>query len=88
MAGTAKWINTLWTAGFVAPDCRQSVDSTPLVTVEKAKLATWKTELIEPGAEMLMLPSNMMYCSHSVSGCNAQTTTSTQACSDTVCQAA
>lgn len=45
MTGTAKWITTLRIAGLRASDSRQSVDNTPLVTAEKAKLAAWKTEM-------------------------------------------
>ena len=44
MTGTAKWIHTLWAAALLLPDCRQSMDNAPLVTVEKAKLAALKTQ--------------------------------------------
>ena len=70
MTGTARWSSTLWTAALVLPDCRQSVESAPLVTVAKAKLAALKIQCTGAGAEMLTLPRSMMYCSHSVRACN------------------
>ena len=50
-------------------DNRQSKESRPLVTAEKAKLAALNTQLTYLGSERLMLPSRVIYCSHSVRAC-------------------
>lgn len=61
--------STLCMAVLLLPDCRQSVDKAPLVTVAKAKLAAVMIQLTEGGAEKFTLPRSVMYCSHSVSAC-------------------
>ena len=55
------------------PVCKQSVDRLPLVTDENAKLAALKTQWIGSGAVMLTLPRSVMYCSHNVRACKANT---------------
>lgn len=69
MMGTVRCSSSLCTAALVLPDCKQSMERAPLVTLAKAKLAALRIQWMGAGAEMLTLPSRVMYCSHSVSAC-------------------
>ena len=67
--GTASRRTTRLSAGSTLPlmPIKQSVNSTPLLTEVKAKLLALNSQLILAGTDTLVLPTLLVYCSHSVS---------------------
>ena len=69
--GMARRRMTLLMAGSMLPPTliRQSVERIPLLTEANAKWVTLKSQPMLTGTATLVLPTMLMYCSHSVSAC-------------------